>query len=86
MSGSDKNIKLLVNWNLISSKDVGEDGSKLSSENTDVNNWYQTEVPSTVLAALVKNQVYPDPYFGTNLKEIPTEQFKVPWWYRTEFE
>ncbi|NOX66140.1 MAG: glycoside hydrolase family 2 [Chlorobi bacterium] len=86
MNGSGNNIELLVGWNLISSKDVGEDGSILSTENTDVNNWYQTEVPSTVLAALVKNQIYPDPYFGTNLKEIPTEQFKVPWWYRTEFE
>lgn len=86
MNGSGNNIEFLVDWNLISSKDVSEDGSILSTENTDVNNWYQTEVPSTVLAALVKNQVYPDPYFGTNLKEMPTEQFKVPWWYRTEFE
>ncbi|VAX26583.1 Beta-mannosidase [hydrothermal vent metagenome] len=86
MSGSAKNIKLLVDWNLISSKDIAADGSLLSTGDIDLNNWYKAEVPSTVLAALVMNDVYKDPYFGTNLKEIPTEQFKVPWWYRTEFE
>lgn len=86
MSGSSAYIKHLVDWTLISSKDAGKDGSILSTENTDINSWYQTEVPSTVLAALVKNGVYEDPYFGMNLKEIPVEQFKVPWWYRTEFE
>ena len=60
--------------------------------------WYPTTVPSTVLAALVANKVYPDPYCGTNINnipgnityqknEMPTDSpFKVAWWYRTEFK
>jgi exo-1,4-beta-D-glucosaminidase len=43
-------------------------------------------VPSTVLAALVRDGRVEDPYFGRNLAAIPTEQFGVPWWYRTEFD
>ena len=33
--------------------------------------WYPTSVPSTVLAALVENQVYPDSYFGLNMRLLP---------------
>ncbi len=79
------NIRRLSRWHLISSSDIGKGGSKISSEDIDINNWYPSEVPSTVLATLVENGVYKDPYFGTNLSKIPTEQFKIPWWYRTEF-
>ena len=47
---------------------------------------------------LVANKVYPDPYYGTNIKNIPgtipypkkempdDSPFKVAWWYRTEFK
>ena len=76
----------LINWKLISSIDITMDGCKLSTNNIDTNSWHKTEVPSTILGSLVKNGVYKDPYLGTNLKKIPTEQFKTPWWYRTEFE
>ncbi len=47
--------------------------------------WHQTTAPSTVLAALVRNGTYPDPFFGRNLEGIKVEQFREPWWYRTEF-
>lgn len=33
--------------------------------------WFPTKVPSTVLNALVQNQVYPDPYIGMNNMRIP---------------
>jgi len=42
-------------------------------------------VPSTVLAALVANGRHQDLYVGTNLKQVPTEPFEQPWWYRAEF-
>ena len=86
MTELSSNIKHLSEWNLISSTDISEDGSILSSPQQDVSDWYRAEVPSTVLASLVSNGVYKNPYFGKNLNDIPTEQFKVPWWYRTEFE
>ena len=61
-------------------------GEDLSSPECDSGGWIPAEVPSTVLASLVKNQVYRDPYFGTNLNDIPSDQFKVPWWYRCSFD
>jgi len=33
--------------------------------------WYPITVPSTVLAGLVANQVYPDPFVGDNMTRIP---------------
>jgi exo-1,4-beta-D-glucosaminidase len=34
----------------------------------------------------VKNKVYQDIYYADNLTRIPTDLFKVSWWFRTEFE
>jgi exo-1,4-beta-D-glucosaminidase len=47
--------------------------------------WHQANVPSTVLAALVRDGTVPDPFAGRNLESIGTAQFREPWWYRTEF-
>ena len=52
----------------------------------DTRRWYPVNVPSTVLAALVENDVYNNPYSGMNLSEISSEPYEKPWWYRTEFQ
>jgi len=33
--------------------------------------WHQATVPTTVVAALVKDKTRPDPYFGVNLRQFP---------------
>jgi len=73
------------NWHIQSSEKINTDGQQLS-KSYDVTSWYQTQVPSTVLAALVKNGEYKDIYFGKNLDSIPNEKFQASWWYRTEFD
>lgn len=50
----------------------------------------EVTVPTTVLAALVENGVYPDPGFGMDNFNIPDASepgspFRDPWIYRTEF-
>ncbi len=77
---------LSSDWHIRSALEVKEEGKKLSSLDYDLKGWYAAEVPTTVLAALVKNGVYKDPYFSKNLEDIPTQSFKQPWWYRKEFE
>ncbi len=72
-------------WFIQSSEGLSETGESLSSTGFDVQNWYPADAPRTVLAALLENRVYTDPFFGKNLENIPTEQFKHPWWYRKEF-
>jgi exo-1,4-beta-D-glucosaminidase len=72
-------------WRIRASAEVGLGGEEVSRAGFDINGWLLATVPSTVLAALVANGRYEDPYFGMNLKKIPHEPFRSPWWYRTEF-
>ena len=78
--------ELKDNWKIQSSKHISQSGNTLSLETSLSKDWLSAKVPSTILGTLVDNQIYNDPYFGENLKNIPTEQFKVPWWYTTSFE
>ncbi|MBW7453012.1 S-layer homology domain-containing protein [Paenibacillus sepulcri] len=64
-------------------------GGNISTTGYDTSGWYDTQVPSTVLGALVNDGSVPgipaDPYIGDGMSKIDEEQFKVPWWYRTDF-
>ncbi|HEO71409.1 MAG TPA: hypothetical protein ENN80_09105, partial [Candidatus Hydrogenedentes bacterium] len=81
-----------------SSVGINERGEALSTVGCKASEWHKTSVPATVLAALVEEGVYPDPYYGDNLKRIPgyhdgawlvmpeDSPFYPPWWYRIEFD
>lgn len=58
-------------WQMQSSAVNGDDGAKLSQPGKLGGTWYQTDVPTTVLSALIRHGVYPDPYVGTNNMLIP---------------
>ena len=93
----ENKIILQENWNIQSSAVVDAAGGDISTLAYEPEGWIPATVPTTVFAALVKNGVYPDPYFGTNIESIPgyitgrrrempeDSPFRVPWWYRTEF-
>ncbi len=81
-------VYLANNWYIQSSVRVKEPGKTVSSTGFKPAGWYKTAVPSTVLAALVRNKAVPnaeDIYLGKNLEKIPAAQFKHSWWYRKEF-
>ena len=59
------------NWFLICSKDINDYGETISRPGYEHHKWYPTSIPNTVIAALVDNNVYDDPYFGLNLLKIP---------------
>jgi exo-1,4-beta-D-glucosaminidase len=73
-------------WSLQAAAEVSTGGAAVSSTGFDASGWFTTAVPSTPMAALVANGLYPDLYLGTNLEDVDTGQFESPWWYRTEFE
>ena len=77
---------LRENWKIQSSAKITHSGLELSSSKNLSENWISSNVPSTVLGALVNEGIYSDPYFGENLKSIPPEKFNVPWWYICHFE
>mgnify|MGYP000518618689 CR=1 FL=1 len=88
-------------WRITSSSSIDADGAALSSPGGDVDSWYRTDLPATVLGTLIEAGEYEDVFFGTNIRNIPGQgppaqnfsnhempedsPFAVPWWYRREF-
>ncbi len=75
-------------WYIASSFEIKLTGEEISSTNSEFNleNWYSTNVPSTVLSTLIKNGEYKNIYFGRNISKVNKERFSHPWWYRKEFK
>ncbi len=71
MGAEAKDILLRDGWRLQTTVLAGEDGAKISVSDFAAEGWYPATVPTTVLSALVRNAVYPDPYFGMNNMRIP---------------
>jgi exo-1,4-beta-D-glucosaminidase len=82
---NNDSFKLSKSWFIQSSEKVPYEGDVISLPGYKTKDWFETSVPATVLGALVKNNVYKDIYFGGNLKLVPQDQFKKPWWYRKVF-
>lgn len=90
-------VPLKEGWRLQSAAKVEARDEEVAKPGLDVSSWITTDVPKTVLAALAENGVYPDPYYGLNMKAIPgfredvvlampeDSPFRGPWWYRVEF-
>jgi len=73
----DTRIDLNRGWSIQSSAKVPQSGSEISTAKFQPRGWYPATLPSTVVAALVKNKVYPDPYFGMNLRAIPGTTYNI---------
>jgi len=76
---------LSEDWEIFSSRGLKMGGMEISTSPVQVDKIYRTEVPATVMATLVRNEVYPDIFYSDNLEYISQEPFKVPWWYRKTF-
>jgi exo-1,4-beta-D-glucosaminidase len=82
----DPNItELKNNWFIYPSGKITVEDKAVSSPSFSTKEWYNTEVPKTVFAALVEKGLYGDPYFDMNMAKISKDDFKQPWWYRNEF-
>jgi exo-1,4-beta-D-glucosaminidase len=64
-------------WTLQSSRKVTEGGEVISSKTFQPKGWYQTTVPSTVVAAQVAAGELPDPFFGMNLRKFPGMTYPI---------
>jgi exo-1,4-beta-D-glucosaminidase len=70
-------VVLDARWAIQSSEKVAEAGATISTSGFRAAGWYPTTAPSTVLAALVANKVYPDPLVGMNLRSIPGTSYPI---------
>ena len=64
-------IMLKHNWRIQSSCQVSAQGAEISTAGFATSGWHAAEVPTTVVAALVADKTYPDPFFGKNLESFP---------------
>src|SRR5580704_14490720 len=70
-------LRLDEGWEIQSSAKVRALGEVISTNHFVSRGWYSASVPTTVVAALVKARVYPDPTFGTNLRNFPGMDYPI---------
>ncbi|MGW1724140.1 glycoside hydrolase family 2 protein [Streptomyces sp. NPDC002306] len=75
----------LSGWAIQSTAKVGDTPAAVSSPGYPATGWHPAGPRSTVLAALLADGVYADPFYSTNQQKIPKADFQVPWWYRSDF-
>jgi exo-1,4-beta-D-glucosaminidase len=59
------------NWQIQSSCEVKAGGEQISLAGFDAKSWHKSDIPATVVGALVTDKTYPDPNYETNLKSFP---------------
>src|SRR5437660_459039 len=64
-------IYLHKEWRIQSACEVKAGGAKVSAVGFDAKDWHHTDMPATVVGALVADKTYPDPNYGTNFKSFP---------------
>jgi exo-1,4-beta-D-glucosaminidase len=52
-------------------------GAEISATGFATQGWHTTQVPSTVVAALVADKTLPDPFFGMNLRSFPGVNYRL---------
>ncbi|MHB1745297.1 MAG: glycosyl hydrolase 2 galactose-binding domain-containing protein [Acidobacteriaceae bacterium] len=76
-STENKIVPLRQGWEIQSGCNIQADGAQLSSGNYHPQGWINATVPTTVLAAQVAAGIYPDPYYGMNLRTIPGGDYPI---------
>ncbi len=74
---ANSHVALHDGWMLQSSCKFSAKGAQISMPGFRTDGWHATTVPSTVVAALVADKTFPDPYFGDNLRSIPGTTYPI---------
>ena len=72
-----QSLTLDQGWGLQSSAKLQVGGEVLSSATYQPRGWIPITVPTTVVAAMVKANIYPDPTFGMNLRKLPGVSYPI---------
>jgi len=75
--GASSGTPLHDGWQLQSACKVQAAGDAISKAAFHPEGWIATSVPATVVAAQVAAGLYPDPYYGMNLRKIPGETYPI---------
>src|ERR1700685_3839541 len=64
-------------WLLQSSSKVDVSGEVISTPEFSAKDWHEITVPTTVVAALVKDKTLPDPFPGMSLRQFPGVSYPI---------
>ncbi len=73
---TEDRLPLREGWMLQTSAKVDAKGDAIAKPKFTPKGWHEVTVPSTVVAALVKDKTLPDPFFGTNLRSFAGVTYK----------
>ena len=68
---SATSLELSQDWEIQSSCGIKAGGEQVSRAGFATAGWHKAAVPNTVVGALVDDKTYPDPTYGTNMKDLP---------------
>jgi exo-1,4-beta-D-glucosaminidase len=69
---------------LRSSAQTSDSGQTISTPGYNTSGWLPVSARSTVFAGQLENGLFPDPFFSTNMRNVPTSAYNVPWWFRAD--
>ena len=70
-------LPLHEGWTIQTSAKVEAKGEVISTPQFAPKGWHDATVPTTVVAALVKDKTFPDPLFGMNLRQYPGMNYPI---------
>ncbi len=76
-AAADDAVPLLTGWKLQSGCAVKSTGDRISLPDYPPAGWIDAIVPGTVLGSQVAAGVFPDPFFGMNLRKIPGTDYPL---------
>ena len=77
LHASEGRLALREGWSLQTSAKVEAKGEVISTPKFVPKGWHTATVPTTVVAALVKDKTFPDPLFGMNLRDFPGMNYPI---------
>jgi exo-1,4-beta-D-glucosaminidase len=77
VSAGQNKLPLREGWWLQTSLKVEANGEAISTKKFVPKGWHQATVPTTVVAALVKDKTLPDPFLGMNLRQFPGVTYPI---------
>ena len=77
MPHPESKLMLHEGWALQTSAKVDAKGETISTSQFSPKGWHAVTVPTTVVAALVKEKELPDPDFGMNLRSFPGMNYPI---------
>ena len=73
----ENKLSLREGWTLQTSAKVEAKGEAISTPQFATQGWHQVTVPTTVVAALVKDKTLAEPFFGMNLRNYPGMNYPI---------